>query len=54
MHESGPARTWLNAWPALVLTLLGVVAIAGGALTGEFAETAAKGSSLCLACIGIR
>jgi len=35
-----------RAWPALLLALVGLLAVALGVTGGEFAETLANGSSL--------
>jgi hypothetical protein len=35
-----------GAWPALLLAVLGLLAVVAGATGGEFIETVANGSSL--------
>jgi hypothetical protein len=40
------ARSLEGPWPAIVLGLLGLIAVVAGAYSGELAETMSKGSSL--------
>jgi hypothetical protein len=45
LHRRGGSRLG-DAWPALVLVALGLLAIAAGAAGGELNETLANGSAL--------